>query len=134
MAAEALKGLLGRLRDRVKTGEAGEDLACAHLLAQGYQIVERNYRCRSGEVDIVARHGEETVFVEVKERRGDSHGGGVDAVTYGKRRRVVRAARLYAASRGLFERPIRFDVVSIDRADGRARVRHDQDAFDVDGG
>jgi len=134
VAAEALKGLLGRLRDRVKTGEAGEDLACAHLVAQGYEIVERNFRCRSGEVDIVARHGEETVFVEVKERRGSSHGRGVDAVTYGKRRRVIRAARLYAASRGLFERPVRFDVVSIDWSAGRPQVRHDRGAFDADGG
>ncbi len=133
MAAEALKGLLGRLRDRVRTGAAGEDLACAHLRALGYQIIERNYRCRSGEVDIVARHGEATVFVEVKERRGDSHGGGVEAVTFGKRRRVIRAARIYAASKGLFERPVRFDVVSIDWTEGRPRLRHDVGAFDADG-
>ncbi len=134
MAAEALKGLLGRLRDRVRSGAEGEDLACAHLRAQGYLIIERNYRCRSGEVDIVARHGEATVFVEVKERHGDSHGGGVEAVTFGKRRRVIRAARLYAASNGLFERPVRFDVLSIDWKDGRPGIRHDVGAFDADGG
>ena len=134
MAAEAVKGLIGRLRDRVLSGEAGEDLACDYLRARGYEILERNYRCRSGEVDIVAREGAATVFVEVKDRRGGSHGEGFEAVTFGKRRRLIRAARLYAASKGVSERPIRFDVVSIDRADGRARVRHDQDAFDVDGG
>ena len=129
-----MKGLIGRLRDRVRSGEAGEDLACDYLRARGYQILERNFRCRSGEVDIVAREGLATVFVEVKDRRGGSHGEGFEAVTFGKRRRLIRAARLYAASKGVSEQPIRFDVVSIDRADGRSRVRHDQDAFDVDGG
>jgi putative endonuclease len=134
VAAEAVKGLIGRLRDRVRSGEAGEDLACDYLRARGYQILERNFRCRSGEVDIVAREGSATVFVEVKDRRGGSHGEGFEAVTFGKRLRLIRAARLYAASKGVSEQPIRFYVVSIDRADGRSRVRHDQDAFDVDGG
>jgi putative endonuclease len=134
VAAEAVKGLVGRLRDRVRSGEAGEDLACDYLRARGYQILERNFRCRSGEVDIVAREGLATVFVEVKDRRGGSHGEGFEAVTFGKRRRLIRAARLYAASKGVSEQPIRFDVVSIDRADGRSRVRHDLNAFDVDGG
>lgn len=128
-----MKGLVARLRDRVRSGEAGEDLACDYLRARGYQILERNFRCRSGEVDIVAREGLATVFVEVKDRRGGSHGEGFEAVTFGKRRRLIRAARLYAASKGVSEQPIRFDVVSIDRADGQSRVRHDQDAFDVDG-
>ena len=134
MAAEAVKGLRGRLRDRVRTGEAGEDLACDFLRIRGYTIVERNYRCRSGEVDIVARQGAATVFVEVKDRRGGSHGEGFEAVTFGKRCRLIRAARLYAASKGISEQPIRFDVVSIDRTESPARVRHDRDAFDVDGG
>jgi putative endonuclease len=134
VAAKALRGLLGRLRDRVRSGEAGEDLACDYLRTCGYLILERNYRCRSGEVDIVAREGAATVFVEVKDRRGGSHGEGFEAVTFGKRRRLIRAARLYAASKGVSEQPIRFDVVSIDRAEGRARVRHNRDAFDVDGG
>ena len=133
MAAEAVKGLLGRLRDRVRSGEAGEDLACDYLRARGYEILERNYRCRSGEVDIVAREGAATVFVEVKDRRGRSHGEGHESVTFGKRRRVVRAARLYAASHGLSETPIRFDVVSIERDSRGDRIRHDRGAFDADG-
>jgi len=137
VAAEALRGFLGRLgrlRDRVRGGEAGEDLACAHLRSEGYEILARNYRCRSGEVDIVARQGDATVFVEVKERHGASHGEGVEAVTFGKRRRVVRAARLYAASKGVSEGEVRFDVVAIDWEDGRPRIRHDRGAFDADGG
>jgi putative endonuclease len=96
-------------------------------------VVARNYRCRSGEIDIVVRDGPTTVFVEVKERRGASHGEGQEAVTFGKRVRIVRAARLYAAAHGLYEAPLRFDVVSIDWRGGSPRIRHEVGAFDADG-
>jgi putative endonuclease len=135
VAAEALKALVARWTRPARSGVAGESLACRHLQGKGFEILARNFRCRSGEVDVVARHGEATVFVEVKERHGASHGAGCDAVTYGKRRRIVRAARLYAAAHGLEESPLRFDVVSIDwTAEGRPLVRHDEGAFNVDGG
>ena len=135
MAAKALSGLLRRLRPASpRPGEAGESLACRHLEARGFVVLARNFRCRSGEVDVVARDGDTTVFVEVKERAGVSHGEAYEAVTLGKRRRIVRAARLYAAARGLSESPLRFDVVCIDWADdGRPRIRHDAGAFDADG-
>jgi putative endonuclease len=133
MAPQALRKLVSRLRGP-HPGTAGESLACRHLAAKGFAILARNYRCRSGEVDVIARHGEATVFVEVKERHGASHGAGCDSVTFGKRRRIVRAARLYAASHGLDETPLRFDVVSIDWTEaGRPVIRHDQGAFNVDG-
>jgi putative endonuclease len=82
---------------------------------------------------VVAREGDVTVFVEVKDRRGRSHGEGHESVTFGKRQRVVRAARLYAASHGISEAPIRFDVMSIERDSGGDRIRHDRGAFDADG-
>jgi putative endonuclease len=69
------------------------------------------------------------VFVEVKERRGDSHGQAVEAVTARKRSRVIRAARVYAAAKGLSESPIRFDVVAIDWGPEGPHVRHDDNAF-----
>jgi putative endonuclease len=114
-------------------GRSGEDLACRHLAASGFDIVQRNYRCRSGEVDVIARDGGTTVFVEVKERHGLSHGRGHESVTFGKRRRLIRAARLYAAVHGLEERPLRFDVISIDWDEHGPLVRHDRGAFDVAG-
>ena len=118
----------------MRSGLAGEELACRHLQQRGYAILARNFRCRSGELDVVARDGAATVFVEVKERRGASHGDGQDAVTFGKRRRIVRAARLFAASRGLSECALRFDVISIAWSpDGRPLLRHEQGAFDADG-
>jgi putative endonuclease len=124
--------LLARLRGP-RAGAEGETLACRHLQDRGFRILARNFRCRSGEIDVVARDGDVTVFVEVKDRRGRSHGEGHESVTFGKRRRVVRAARLYAASNGLSEAPIRFDVVSIERDSGGDRIRHDRGAFDADG-
>jgi putative endonuclease len=93
------------------------------------KVLARNYRCRSGEIDIVAEDGGTVVFVEVKERRGDSHGSAVEAVTPEKRRRIVRAARVYAARHGLSESPLRFDVLAIDWGPDGPRVRHDAGAF-----
>jgi putative endonuclease len=132
MAPRALTGWL--TRGDARPGAAGEAAACRYLEAHGFAVLARNFRCRSGEVDVVARQGDTTVFVEVKERRGDTHGQGHEAVTFGKRRRIVRAARLYAAARGLSETPLRFDVVSIDWEDGQPRIRHDPGAFDGGGG
>jgi len=134
MAADPLTGWLSLRRPSPRPGEEGETAACRYLEAQGFAVLARNFRCRSGEVDVVARKGDTTVFVEVKERRSESHGQGHEAVTFGKRRRIVRAARLYAAARGLSETPLRFDVVSIDWVDGQPRIRHDPGAFDAGGG
>lgn len=132
MAPRALTGLLDRIRGP-RAGTPGEDLACRHLAAQGFTILARNFRCRSGEVDVIARDGAVTVFVEVKHRRGSGHGAGHESVTFGKRRRIVRAARIFASARGLSESPLRFDVVSIDEVDGVPSIRHDRGAFDVEG-
>lgn len=110
-------------------GKPGEDLACEHLARQGMRVLVRNYRCRAGEIDVVAEDRGTVVFVEVKERRGESHGQAVEAVTLEKRRRILRAAHVYAAQRGLSNRSIRFDVVAIDWGPDGPRVRHDAGAF-----
>jgi putative endonuclease len=114
-------------------GASGEDLACASLERIGLRILERNFRCRAGEIDVIARDGDTVVFVEVKERGSLSHGQAVEAVTAAKRLRVVRAARIYAATRGLSEAPLRFDVVGIDWTPEGPRVRHERGAFDEEG-
>lgn len=114
-------------------GNAGEDLACAHLEKNGFRILARNYRCPAGEVDIVARDGDVTVFVEVKDRTGRSHGEGFESVTAKKRHRIVVAARRFAAQAGLWDASLRFDVISIERQEGGAVIRHDRGAFDEAG-
>lgn len=115
-----------------RAGASGEDLACELLERRGLRVVARNFRTRAGEIDIVAREGETTVFVEVKERHGAGHGAGFEAVTIAKQRRLVSAARVYAARHGLSETPLRFDVVSIDHVgSGPPRMRHERGAFDA---
>jgi putative endonuclease len=116
-----------------RRGIGGEDRACAHLRGRGLVIVERNFRCRGGEIDIVAREGPTLVFVEVKERGDASHGSAVEAVTPAKRRRVIRAAKLWAARHGESESPVRFDVVALDAGPEGPVVRHERGAFDAGG-
>ncbi len=118
----------------LRPGQAGEDLACAYLERTGLVVVERNFRCRAGEIDVIARDGASVVFVEVKERTGASHGSAIEAVTPAKRLRIVRAARLYAAQHSLSDSALRFDVVAIDRGPGEPQIRHDKGAFDASGG
>jgi putative endonuclease len=109
-------------------------LAAEHLVREGLVILARNYRCRSGELDLVARDQDgTTVFVEVKERADARHGEGFEAVTVGKRRRLRAAALHYASRHGLFESPLRFDVISVGWDGEKPRVRWDRGAFSEDG-
>src|SRR5919198_2261343 len=104
--------------ERIALGKAGEDLACRELERRGYAIVERRYRRRSGELDIVARDGPTIVFVEVKAREGREFGDPGEAVTAAKRRRMTRLAVDYVTRNHLTGCPCRFDVVSIHFEDG----------------
>lgn len=94
-------------------GESGEILACRELERRGYAILERRYRTRGGEIDIVAEHRHALVFVEVKTRRNTSFGQPAEAVTWIKRRRLRAMARDYLSHRRLGDRACRFDVVTI---------------------
>jgi putative endonuclease len=118
-------------RARVILGKAGEEVACRELERRGYVIIARRYRRRSGELDIVARHGATMVFVEVKARAGRAFGGGADAVTATKRRRMVRVARDYVARHRLMNSPCRFDVVSVIVEGGQYLVELIENAFDA---
>lgn len=115
-------------------GERGEDLAMRYLAGKGYSLVERNYRTRRGEVDLVVRRENVLVFVEVKLRRGSSFGDPLEAVTPRKQGRLRLAAEEYLAELaeevllGLDE--IRFDVVGIRvRGGGLPEFRHVENAF-----
>lgn len=112
-------------------GREGEDAAAAHLERLGYDILDRNFRTRAGEIDIVARERTTTVFVEVKRREAAGHGTAAEFVGASKMRRVVSAARIYAARHGLTNGLIRFDVIAIDVIDGREQLRHHKGAFDA---
>ncbi len=93
-------------------GDAGEQRAAEHLLGEGYSIIQRNYRTRSGEIDIIATDGDVLCFVEVRSRKTASHGDPLETVGRAKQRRIISAARQYMTSQGQ-DRQIRFDVVGI---------------------
>ena len=114
---------------RQDLGRFGEDLACAELVDQGYRILERGYRTRSGELDIVAKHGDYFVFVEVKARQDDSFGDPEAAVTLRKQQKLVWMATDYLARHGLDNVPCRFDVVGINTHTSPPTVTIIPDAF-----
>ncbi|NGZ83294.1 YraN family protein [Duganella aceris] len=94
-------------------GRIGEDRALAHLEAHGLTLVERNFLCKAGEIDLVMRDGAFLVFVEVRRRAGDKFGGAVFSVTPAKQQRLLRAAQLYLLRYKNLP-PCRFDLVAID--------------------
>ncbi|GAB4267295.1 MAG: YraN family protein [Deferrisomatales bacterium] len=113
-------------------GDRGEELAVRHLRRLGYRIVERNYRCRLGEIDCVAIQGGTLVFCEVKTRRSDVYGGPLEAVDGRKRRKMTRLAQHYVAAKGLDGVAQRFDVVAVWVGSGGARVEVYPDAFEAE--
>jgi putative endonuclease len=116
---------------RQTLGKLGEDLACNELSRLGYAILARRYRTRFGEIDIIARDGEVTVFVEVKTRDGDKFGDGAEAVTRWKQRRVAHMASDYLSRHGLHERPCRFDVIAVDVSATPPELEVYTNAFDA---
>lgn len=110
-----------------QAGDRGEDLALSYLLQRGYSLVERNYRTREGEIDLILRHGEALVFVEVKLRRGIEYGHPLEAVTRHKQKTILALAERYIAESEPAE--VRFDVVGITISQGEVRIEHIQDAF-----
>lgn len=92
-----------------------EKLAAEYLKAQGYVILEQNYRCRSGEIDLIARDGEYLCFIEVKYRRGISCGSPLKAVGLHKQMQILKVARYYLMKKKLnLDTACRFDVVAIE--------------------
>ena len=94
-------------------GRRGEDRAARHLASHGYTIVERNYRCALGEIDLVARDGSTLVFVEVRSRADGTRGTALETVRAGKQRAIARVAAHYLAVRRPDFATCRFDVVGI---------------------
>lgn len=118
--------------ERLRTGKGGEDAAVDHLVGLGYRIVERNYRCPLGEIDVIARDGESLVFVEVKSRRSGRYGGPRLAVGTKKQQKLSLLAQFYLKQKRLYGCRARFDVVAVTvMSDGENRVEIIKNAFDL---
>jgi putative endonuclease len=121
------------MRDQRRSiGQAAEEAAARWLAGAGFAVLERNVRFREGEIDLVCREGDVVVFVEVKCRRSSWGDGPGDAVSWAKRRRLIRLAQHYLRARRLDRARCRFDVVAV-TLDGRGTyaVRHLPGAFDA---
>jgi putative endonuclease len=131
--ASPLPGTPPRRPLHLRIGARGEETACAHLEGLGYQILARNYRCRYGEIDIVAADGEVLVFVEVKTRSPSAYGPARDAVTAAKRRKLARSASHYMLAHREQECAYRADIVEVALLRGAvAAVRHLKGAFSIE--
>jgi putative endonuclease len=98
---------------RRRTGTAGEDAVAAWYRAGGYEVLDRNWRVREGEIDLVCRRDGTIVFCEVKTRRGLGFGAPVEAVTARKQQRLRLLARVWLAAGAVRPRDLRFDVASV---------------------
>ena len=112
-------------------GKEGEDQAAKFLVKKGYRILERNYRTRNGEIDLITLHEGAVVFVEVKTRTSDAYGAPELAVNARKQGRMIKAALGYIKYKKLHQVPCRFDVVAISSSAGQP-VELIQNAFEMD--
>ena len=117
---------------RQSLGKRGEDLACAELEKRGYVIVDRRFRTRCGELDIVARDGGVLVFVEVKARSGSNFGTPFESITWKKRQRLSQMAASYLFVRRLAGVACRFDVVAVVERQGMQTIELLRGAFDME--
>ncbi len=117
--------------DRIQTGRKGEDIAVAYLKNRGYRIIEGNYKCLLGEIDIVARDGDSVVFVEVKSRKSEEFGDPQVAVGLGKQKKLSRISLMYLEEKNLYPCNARFDVVAIKMLPAGSTVELIQNAFDL---
>lgn len=114
-----------------RSGRSGEDLAVEYLRGRGYKIIERNYRTRQAEIDIIARYKGVMVFIEVKARRTDGFGHPKWAVTPSKQRKISMAALEYLKKQHAMGCRARFDVVTIRALDDEPRIEVFPNAFEL---
>ena len=108
----------------VSIGALGEEAAVKALKKQGYRIIDRNYRTRFGEIDVIARDGEYICFVEVRLRKNNDYGSPAESIDKRKRNRIITTAKIYAASENIYDAPMRFDVVLINAEASAGKLKN----------
>ncbi|GJL53427.1 MAG: UPF0102 protein [Nitrospirales bacterium] len=115
-------------------GQTAESLATHYLQKKGYRILHKNVRLPGGELDLIAKDGSTLVFVEVKARGSDSHGGTLATITEAKKQRLIKLAARYLSRQRLVHQECRFDVVLCrQHADDSLEITHIEHAFEVPG-
>lgn len=115
--------------ERHEIGKVGEELATKYLQQIGYIIIERNFECRQGEIDIIAKDKDEVVFVEVKTRGSFLYGLPKEAVDKTKKRHLYRSAEFYIYIKKLVDIPVRIDVIEVYEKQGNFKINHIKNAI-----
>lgn len=105
-------------------GKLGEDYAVKYLENVGYKVIERNFECRQGEIDIIAIDREELVFIEVKTRTNVKYGEPIEAVDMNKQKHLIKSIKYYLYSRHLENEFVRIDIIEVFICKNRYRVNH----------
>lgn len=112
------------INKKKELGCLGEQIVSHYLEKIGYQVLERNYYCRQGEIDIVAKDGDEIVFIEVKTRKSNNFGRPSEAVNYMKVKHMYSVAGYFLYKFGLFDVFVRFDVIEVLLENGKFNLNH----------
>ncbi|ANE47523.1 hypothetical protein SY83_15935 [Paenibacillus swuensis] len=118
--------------NRRKTGAIGEEKAVVYLVTQGYHIIKLNWRCRTGEIDIIAGHADVIVFIEVRSRTSKGrYGTAAESVTVRKQQQVRETAQVYLKTSSSYKAKVRFDVITVylDADNDAVEMSHIQHAF-----
>jgi len=110
-------------------GQKGEEIACELLIKKGYHIVERNYRCPIGEIDIIAYNRNTLVFIEVKYRTSRKYGYPAESVDIRKQKRIIKTAQYYLIEKKLLDCTCRFDVVEVENINNEIKINIIENAF-----
>jgi putative endonuclease len=116
---------------KILLGREGERIAERFLKTKGYKLVERNYRCAAGELDLIVLDQRVIVFVEVKTRTGMGYGTALEAVEARKQRKMIYAAQFFLNAKKLTQREARFDVIGISWPGTEPQVEHIENAFEL---
>ena len=114
-------------------GTLGEDISKNFLVNLGYKILERNFRCKCGEIDLIALHNGYVCFIEVKTRYGTKYGVPAESVTYSKQKKIYKTAQIYISQKKIIDINFRFDVieVTLNSDNNDFLVNHIEDAFQL---
>lgn len=113
-----------RIHTKKELGKIGEELAVEYLEKNKYQIIKRNFYCRQGEIDIIAKDKEEIVFIEVKTRSNINFGNPSEAVNYIKQKHIYKSAQFFLYKTNSLDKLIRFDVIEVLIEEGRFNLKH----------
>lgn len=117
--------------NKIEKGKLGEKLAQDFLLKKNYKILERNYRNKIGEIDLIALDKDLIVFVEVKTRTSSAFGYAYEAVDWKKQRKIIQVSSAYLNYKKIRNQQIRYDIVEVYLKDGRAKINHIENAFQL---